>query len=117
MKERIEYLLFLLLHRVARLVPFGVATSAGAILGRGVFSLTRIRKGVTMDNLRRAFPDKAEGERKAIARGAFRNYGIAITQMLWAGSAPADELKGKVNIGDPGIVHRALAQGRGLILM
>jgi KDO2-lipid IV(A) lauroyltransferase len=37
--------------------------------------------------------------------------------MLWAGSASIDQLKSKVNIGDTGVVERALARGRGLILM
>jgi KDO2-lipid IV(A) lauroyltransferase len=117
MKERIEYLLFLMLHRLARVVSFGVATRAGAALSGGVFSLTRIRKKVTLDNLRHAFPAKSGRELVQIARGAYRTYGIAITQMLWAGSASADELKSKVNIGDTGLVERALARGKGLILM
>ncbi len=117
MKERIEYHLFVLLHRLARLASFGTATSIGAFLGLGVFSLTRIRKKVTMDNLRHAFPEKTDQEKRAIARGAFKTYGIAITQMLWAGSASVAELKSKVNIGDTGPVHRALARGKGLILM
>ncbi len=117
MKERIEYLLFLCLHGLARLVSFDVATGTGAFLGLCVFSLTRIRREVTLDNLRHAFPEKTEGELRAIARGAFKTYGISITQMLWAGRASVDELKSKVNIGDAGVIERALSRGKGLILM
>jgi KDO2-lipid IV(A) lauroyltransferase len=117
MKERIEYFFFLQLHRLARLLSFGVATSVGASLGRGVFSLTRIRRKVAMENLRHAFPEKSERECREIARGAFRSYGIAITQMLWAGSASAADLKSKVHIAEKGMVEQALARGRGLILM
>jgi KDO2-lipid IV(A) lauroyltransferase len=117
MKERIEYLFFLLLHRLARVVSFGVATRVGAALGNGVFSLTGLRKRVTLENLRHAFPEKSEGEIARIARGAYRNYGIAVTQMLWSGSASADDLKSKVHVGDMGPAERALARGRGLILM
>lgn len=117
MKERIEYLLFLLLHGIARLLSFNVATKTGAFLGLTVFSFTRIRKGITLDNLRHAFPEKTESELRAVARGAFKTYGIAITQMLWAGSASVDELKSKVRLGDTGVVERALSWGKGLILM
>jgi KDO2-lipid IV(A) lauroyltransferase len=117
MKERIEYLFFLMLHRLARVVSFGAATSVGAALGSGVYSLTGIRKKITRDNLRHAFPDTSDRELARIARGAYRSYGIAITQMLWAGSASATELKNKVNIGDTALVERALARGKGLILM
>ncbi len=117
MKERVEYFLFLLLHWLARLASYRVATTVGGALGLCVFSLTRVRKRVTMDNLRHGFPEKTEGERTAIARGAYKTYGIAITQMLWAGSASVAELMSKVTIRDVGVVKRALAQGRGLILM
>jgi len=117
MKERIEYLCFLLLHRLARVLSFNSATRVGAVLGSAVFRLTRIRRGVTMDNLRHAFPDRPERELLRIARGAYRSYGIAITQMLWTGTASAEELKTKVHIGDTDIVRRALGQGKGLLLM
>ncbi len=117
MKERIEYLLFVLLHGIARLVSFNVATKTGAFLGLAVYSLTPIRKGVALDNLRHAFPERTEGELREIARGAFKTYGIAITQMLWAGSASVDELKSKVSIGENTLVERALSRGKGLILL
>jgi KDO2-lipid IV(A) lauroyltransferase len=117
MKERIEYLSFLLLHRLARVVSFRTATRVGAAMGSAVFRLTGVRKRVTMDNLRHAFPGRPEMELVRIARGAYRTYGIAITQMLWSGAASAEELKTKVHIGDTGIVQRALASGRGLLLM
>jgi Kdo2-lipid IVA lauroyltransferase/acyltransferase len=117
MKERLEYLLFLLLHQIARFVPFKVATSVGSALGVAVFRCTRIRRRVTMENLRHAFPEKSESELLAIARGAYRTYGISITQMLWAGGASADELISKVHISSREPLDRALGEGRGLLLM
>jgi KDO2-lipid IV(A) lauroyltransferase len=117
MKERIEYLLFLLLHQTARFVSFKVATTVGSGLGHFVFRFTRIRRHVTMENLRHAFPQKTEGELLTIAHGAYRTYGIAITQMLWAGGASAEELISKVHMSSRESIARALEQGQGLLLM
>lgn len=117
MKERIEYLLFLLLHQTARFVSFKVATAVGSGLGHAVFRYTRIRRRVTMENLRHAFPEKSEGELLTIAHGAYRTYGISITQMLWAGGASAEDLISKVHMSSREPIERALDHDRGLLLM
>ena len=77
-KEPIEYWLFLSLHFIVQHVPFRATTAFGGFLGAAVFRCTRVRKRVTMDNLRHAFPEKGEEELRRIACGAYRNYGIAI---------------------------------------
>lgn len=49
-------------------------------LGAAVASLAwglGIRRAVTLDNLRHAFPEKPEAERRAIARGAYRTMALA----------------------------------------
>jgi lauroyl/myristoyl acyltransferase len=69
--------------------------------------LTGYRRSVTMDNLTHAFPEKSSDELRRIARGAYRNYGRAILEMLWAGGQPADALKGR-SIRVMHIVHQAL---------
>lgn len=117
MKEQIEYFLFFLLHQIARLASYRLATRVGSALGNAVFFLTAIRKRVTFDNLRHAFPEKSEQERRAIAAGAYRTYGISITQMLWAGNASAAELKSKVHFSTIEPFENALRAGKGLILM
>jgi Kdo2-lipid IVA lauroyltransferase/acyltransferase len=116
-KEPVEYGLFLALHGVARIVPFRGATIAGALLGEAVFRFTRIRKEVTLENLRHAFPEKGEDELRRIALGAYRNYGTAITQMLWAGGATEEELRACVHIADPGPFQRAFERGKGVLLL
>jgi KDO2-lipid IV(A) lauroyltransferase len=117
MKERIEYFLFFLLHQIARLASFRLTTRVGSVLGSAVFSLTTLRQKVTFDNLRHAFPEKSEEERRAIAAGAYRTYGIAVTQMLWAGNASPGELKSKVHFSTLDPFEKALCAGKGLILM
>ena len=59
-------------------------------VGRAGFALG-IRRKVTLENLRHAFPDKSEDERRHIARGAYENMAEtavdAVTAPLWSDEA------------------------------
>ncbi len=117
MTEFIEYIFFLLLYRCARLLSFRGAGAVGSFLGSSVFHLTKLRKGVTFENLRNAFPDLPPERLRSIALGAYRNYGRSIVEMLWAASAPEHELRATVRLRNPGVVQDALKRGKGLILL
>jgi KDO2-lipid IV(A) lauroyltransferase len=117
MKDAIEYYLVALLYRAARMLSFGAASRLGGFLGSFVFRVTGLRKKVTLDNLRMAFPEKTEPERRAIALGAYRSYCKAMIQALWSAGAGEQELISILRVADFTPVRRALAGGRGLFLL
>ena len=117
MKETIEYTLFRAVQRLARLLSYGAAERLGRILGMFAYVLAIPRRRVALDNLVHAFPEKSRKEIHAIARGAFRNYGISLVEMLWSGQADRDELTGLVRLINPEVADQALKQGKGLILL
>ena len=83
MKFKIEFLFFQLLKWLILTLPLKSAQRLGAVLGTGGFHLLSSRRKITLDNLRHAFPEKSESELNSIAKGAFRNYGITMFEMLW----------------------------------
>ena len=117
MSTTIEYLLFRLIGRLAYLMPYGAARRIGNVLGLGVLYLTGYRKRITLDNLTRAFPDASPAWVHNVMRGAYKNYGSAIVEMFWAGGRSAETLKAKVRLRNPEVLHSALQQNAGLILM
>lgn len=117
MRDSIEYFLFAVVHRIARLLSFRTAERLGALLGDAVFSFTSFRKKVTLENLRHAFPEKSEAERRAIARGAYRNYGIALLEFLWASDKPAVTLIPLVRIQNPEVMRSALERRKGVLFL
>ncbi len=117
MMESIEYFLFSLINRVARSLSFRSAERWGSFLGSAVFMLTGFRKAITFENLTKAFPEKSTDEIKGIARGAYRSYGIALVESLWASNKSADELKSKVHVLNPEVMVNALARGKGVIFL
>ena len=117
MTSKIEYALFRLLAWLVKpLSPRG-AQRVGAGLGLATLMLTGYRRKVTRDNIARAFPGLPAEERERIMRGAYRNYGIALVEMLWTyGQAPG-VLAPLVHIENPDLLDQALGRGKGVILL
>ncbi len=116
-KTWIEYAGFLVVRTLCRMLPFRWAGAAGSVLGLWVFLLTPIRKRVTLDNLEHAFPDRDARARRAIAKGAFRNYGRAILEMLWEWSATPEEIRARIHPVNPEIAVTALRRNNGVVLL
>src|SRR5512138_3787572 len=62
-------------------IPRRLLDALGAALGALVWALG-IRRRVVLENLRLAFPEKSEAERRAIARSTYRNLGQMIPDFL-----------------------------------
>jgi Kdo2-lipid IVA lauroyltransferase/acyltransferase len=117
MISRIEYALFRLIALiVGPLSPRG-AQRVGAVLGLVVLKLTGYRKAVTRDNLTHAFPELATDERERIMRAAYRNYGIAIVEMMWAYSQDRARLAPLVTLKNTELLDGALQRGKGVVLL
>ena len=113
----VEYVFFRSLSVLAGFLSYRANAAVGSFLGWFSFHFLRIRRRVTLDNLRHAFPEKSESERNRIAEGAFRNYGIAILQMLWASSSPDDDLKRAVRLPDRLVLDKILSSKKGFIML
>ncbi len=117
MMESLEYRLFLLVRWIARRLSFASAERVGSFLGAAAFRIIRYRRKITLENLTFAFPALNSREIHRIAAGAYRNYGVALVEMLWAGGASEEELRRTVNLVHPETMRRALDQGKGVILL
>jgi KDO2-lipid IV(A) lauroyltransferase len=72
-------------------IPRPVLMAFGAFLGWLIWTL-RIRRRVALENLRLAFPEKTEAERRAIARANFRHLGQMIPDFLRVPTLSPEEL-------------------------
>ncbi len=117
MTSRIEYALFRLLAWLVRSLSPRGAQRVGAVLGTLILRLTGYRRNVTRDNLARALPELTPHERETILRGAYRNYGIALVEMLWTYGQGPGVLVPLVHIENPGLLADALKRGKGVILL
>ncbi|WP_242356322.1 MULTISPECIES: lysophospholipid acyltransferase family protein [Anaeromyxobacter] len=98
---------------LARLPPRVVA-ALGAALGWLAWT-SRIRRRVVLDNLRLAFPEKTEGERRDIARRTYRNFGQMIPDFFRVPSLSREELEGIFVHEGWDRFEEARARGKGVI--
>ncbi len=82
LKNIVEYLLFLPLAGLFRMLPRKLALRTGEQLGRTVPHIMPKRKRTAMENMRLAYPDKAEAELEAICAKMFRHLGISAAEMI-----------------------------------
>jgi KDO2-lipid IV(A) lauroyltransferase len=69
----------------------------------------RIRRRVALDNLRQAFPELPEAERRRIARGAYRNMALAALEAFTA-------LDGLLVWDNRELLERAAGEGKGVLV-
>lgn len=117
MKHYVEFALFQLFRWCVLILPLKSAQRLGGYLGSLAFHLYTPRKNIALENLRYAFPEKTEAERRKIARGAFRNYGIALVELLWFPNLDDKALRRLVEIQNLDLMTAAHARGKGLIML
>ncbi|MEE9226097.1 MAG: lysophospholipid acyltransferase family protein [Bacteroidota bacterium] len=113
----VEYFLFVLLGAIVRLFPLRLAQRIGETLGTLMYHVISVRRVVALENLRRAFPEKSEREVQAIAKGAFRNFAIAMVELLWFPRLTRERIEKLVRFKNLDLMMDAHKQGKGVIMM
>ncbi len=97
-------------------LPLAVCLAIGRAVGALTFHVLRIRRGIVLDNLRRAFPEKTEAERVEIARRTYRNLGLLTVEFLRSPRMTPEEVRETFEIEGWHHAEAALAEGKGLIV-
>jgi KDO2-lipid IV(A) lauroyltransferase len=91
------------------------AIRLGRALGVFAFYCIPIRRRVMMENLARAFPEKSLAERRAIARGCYRQLGRIATEILILPRMTTAQIGGQVRLRNKELIDKCFAEGKGLI--
>lgn len=98
-------------------MPLKSAQRLGRIFGDIGYAASSSRRKVAIDNLKGAFPEKGIREIKKIARGSFRNFGIAFMELLWFPRLKDASLRRLVVSKKIGLITDEHSKGKGLILL
>ncbi len=112
-----EYIVFQMFAGIVHILPLRFVQLKGAFLGQVVYSVFGFRKSVTLDNLHRAFPEKSERELDSIARGAFRNVGISLFELLYFSRLTSERIRQLVQFENPELVHKIYERKKSIILL
>ncbi len=117
MKTTLEYVLFAAVARLVQWLPLNVIRRLAAWLGVFLYSFLPIRKALTLNQLRRAFPEKSDKDIRSIARGSYVNLITTIFELMWTPRLRDDIIEEQIQIRNPEVFTNALRRGKGLILM
>ena len=95
-------------------LPAAWARALLRLLARAAFALG-IRRRVTLDNLRLAFPEKTEAERRALAKANYRHLGECAADFLRSPALSDEELHAMVDPSEWEKVAPFMRERRGII--
>lgn len=76
-----------------------------------------VRKTVTLENLKNAYPELSLVKQKEIAAGAYVNLGIVFAEMIYLRFASPKNIAKHINISNPELFHDLLKAKNGLIVV
>lgn len=113
----VEYVAFQTIALLVMLLPLSGARWLGRNLGAFVFDFIGYRKAVTLANLRRAFPEKSDDEIAQIARGAYKNVGITLFEIVWYPKMSREQVSKSMHFNNPEVLRHAYNKGKGLLIL
>ena len=115
-KHRIEYWMTYLTGAFARMIPYRLALGLGSFLGWLAFDVLRIRRKVTLINLKNSLGADRDGL-AAIGREAYRNFGKSMVEYTLFPSLDKNKIERMVEFEGAGHWDEALKRGKGAILV
>lgn len=104
--------------RLLSRLPLRAALALGALLGRLAWILAARDRRLMLEHLAQAFPEKGEGERRAIAKASLVHLGQVAMEAV-AIRSYGDRIEDYVSFspGSEEAVRRGLARGKGLVVV
>ena len=117
LRERLENRALRLMVGAIGLLPRSVARAVGAGIGAAAWRLLGRLRAVGMRNLELAFPEKSEGERKAILRGVYRSLGWEVGEFCKMSGYTAEQASAFIRYD--GLEHYLAARekGKGVLVL
>ena len=117
LQDKVEAVAFEALLAALRVPGRTGGRQAGRALGRWVSHWVPIRRDVALANLAAAFPDRTEAERRDIYRRMCETLGLTLAEFARFGRSPAESLSSWITVANVGAFDRALADGKGALLV
>jgi len=117
-KHYLEYALLRAMLFVINRLPLSLALWKARRLGDFAFDVVRIRRRVTLDNLRRVFGEKYSNRQlTSIARSTYRNFAMTLVEFAYYGENGIDQLGERMTVNSYQPAQEAEAKGKGILFM
>jgi KDO2-lipid IV(A) lauroyltransferase len=117
LQQRLEYAIYRVVARALRTASDESVVRWGARLGMFARRIVRGRDRLAMRNLRRAFPEKSDAERRRILDDCWRHFGRETLDGIRTQYLTPEEIAARCPIIHPELLDEGLARGRGVLLV
>ncbi len=117
MKNRIEYLLFLLFSLTFRLLGLNTSRKLSGLLAVIFYYFIPIRKKTVLENLTNAFPEYDEKKTRSIAYNTYKSFLTAFIEILYLSKISRQELEAAVNCPNKDLIETKFKEEKGVILL
>mgnify|MGYP005839200007 CR=1 FL=1 len=117
MKNRIEYILFILFSWCFKLIGLKLSRKFAIILALLFFYVIPIRKKVVFSNLKIAFPENDISTNKKLAFRIYLSFAITLVEIMCLPFLSKEELTNAVVCSNPEMILNKFKEGKGIILL
>ncbi len=115
-KHRIEYWITYIVGACTRIIPYRLALALGSFLGWMAFDVLRVRRRVTLINLKNSL-GKDEKELVRIGRRSYRNIGKSMVEYSLFPSLNKEKISKLVEFEGTEHFDEALRRGKGVVVV
>ena len=95
----------------------GLRVSTGKLIGNILVILSKKRRGITFDNISKAYPELNKNEINIILKNSYQNLGITLIELLYIKKLSNEELKNNIEYENIELIEELLSRGKGLLLL
>jgi KDO2-lipid IV(A) lauroyltransferase len=117
MQDRIEYILFVSLSFIVRLLGLNLSRRISYLLALFFYFIVPIRKKTVKENLQKAFPAYSKSKINKIAFGSYLSFCITLVEILYLPGISKSELKSSVLYTDIPLIREKYNEGKGIIFL
>ncbi len=100
-----------------RLLPLRTVQRLGAAAGAFVGVRLGYRRGVTLDNLRNAFPEWDDKRLEDVLRGSYRSVGTSLFELMYLPKMSSDDVNNVCRVMNPELVQKVFSCGKGALML
>jgi Kdo2-lipid IVA lauroyltransferase/acyltransferase len=116
-KNFIEYIFFIVFIYILRALPLALVRRIVVSIAFVLFKILGIRKKVSLENLKNAFPEKDIHELNEIAYNSFKNFSLTIIESMYAPSLSEEKLFKMMQVEDKKNLDEFFARKNGKIIL
>ena len=117
MKNILEYILFVLLSYLCRLIGLKLSRKFSSLIALFFFYLLPIRKDVVFDNLKHAFPQLSDEEIRKIALASYKSFTLTLVEILYLPWMSKEEIFDVIKFEKLNLILEKEKENNGVILL